>query len=97
MVPRDNNDERGKGDSADMKQTDKPCSDCSVGIDDDSAVGEEFGTPSKEQSNEPHSSEVSVDDEVEIQEDLGSHTRKRSHFKAYEQVQWCSFRTTKEN
>lgn len=59
-----------------MKQTDKPCSDCSVGIDDDSAVGEEFGTPSKEQSNEPHSSVVSVDDEVEIQEDLGSHTQK---------------------
>ena len=55
MVPRDNNDERGKGDSADMKQTDKPCSDCSVGIDDDSAVGEEFGPPSKEQSNEPRS------------------------------------------
>lgn len=51
MVPRHNNDERGKGDSADMKQTDKPCSDS---IDDDSAVGEEFGPPSKEQSNEPH-------------------------------------------
>lgn len=75
MVPRDNNDERGKGDSADMKQTDKPCSDCSVSIDDDSAVGE-FGTPSKEQSNEPRSSEVSVD-EVEIQEDLGSHTQEK--------------------
>lgn len=77
MVPQDNNDERGKGDSADMKQTDKPCSDCSVGIDDDSAVGEEFGTPSKEQSNKPHSSKVSVDDEVEIQEDLGSHTQEK--------------------
>jgi len=77
MVPRDNNDEQGKGDSADMKQKDKPCSDCSVGIDDDSAVGEEFGPPSKEQSNEPHSSVVSVDDEVEILEDLGSYTQEK--------------------
>ena len=77
MVPRDNNDERGKGDSADMKQKDKPCSDCSVGIDDNSAVGEEFGPPCKEQSNEPHSSVVSVDNEVEILEDLGSHTQEK--------------------
>lgn len=42
-----------------------------------SAVGEEFGTPSKEQSNEPHSRVVSVDHEVEIQEDLGLHTREK--------------------
>ena len=76
MVPQDNNNEQGKDDSADMKQTYKPCSDL-VGIDDDSAIGEEFGPPSKEQSNEPHPGMVSVDDEVEIQKDLGSHTQEK--------------------